>query len=128
MTEQKITRLQMAEATGYIIRADGSQIISSMATPADLINHIGIKHKEEAENIQSNLISNIITEVEALKKKTGTRTNYICPKCNDFGGKDTYCMYDRRKLVEKTEHWETDKDENYNNCLKDVLTILKKHK
>lgn len=63
----KITLLQMAEATGYILRNDGSQIISTLATPADLIYHMGVKHEEEVNIKQAKQREDLIKKVEELK-------------------------------------------------------------
>lgn len=62
---EQISGLQMAEATGYILRSDGSQIISSLATPADLVYHMGVKYKEEVENKLANQRKAILEEVRS---------------------------------------------------------------
>lgn len=66
----------------------------------------------------------LIERIKGMRKRSGTRTNFVCPKCGYFGGKDTFCIYDRRKLVEKNESWEETSDEYYNQALDDLLAAL----
>lgn len=78
--EQEVTRLQMAEATGYILRSDGSQIIAVLATPADLIYHMSIKHEEEVEQKLTQAIlkerSRVFEIVEGMKMNEEFQTEH----------------------------------------------------
>ena len=52
-----------------------------------------------------------------MEKKYHISIGYQCPKCFSFGEEDEFCKNDRRKLIEKKEKFEDDKDEAYNQAV-----------
>ena len=75
--------------------------------------------KEEYEELLTILTTRTDELLGALRmeKKYHISIGYQCPKCFSFGEEDEFCKNDRRKLIEKKEKFEDDKDEAYNQAV-----------
>lgn len=59
--------LKQAETNDRILKANGNMIISSLATPADLIYHMGVKYKIEVEEALSKQKQSFINLLESKR-------------------------------------------------------------
>lgn len=99
-------------------------LLVGKVSPEHLAREVVNSFKHEMRLVINQFAKDVESRLEKKKQMT-KETNYVCPKCGIYGTNDqSYCPYDRRKLVEKVYEYPEYDQEHFNKGIDTAVTAL----